>query len=259
MSIPSPPKESLVRFEDVTLANQIVAFFDGSLKVLVAHLNLPIYLGYDELDEILFAFLTLPSGQAVILGQYRGSPQMGVDLHVDPSIQDVPAVVYESCQQLKIAREEVSWLHADIQEEVDRLYVNNGDFPLRQEISMIKEWPKSSDHEPIDCFKHSLNIYTEQNSPIFWATLQRNLGLAYFHRIQGSRLRNLERSINCYRNSLKVYTQDNFPIQYDVITQEKRTAIDLLMPTSAARRKFRHKNWSSRDLLSGLTSKKHVD
>jgi hypothetical protein len=47
---------------------------------------LPIYLGYDELDEILFTFLTLPSGQTVTLGQYRGSTQRGVDLHVDPSI-----------------------------------------------------------------------------------------------------------------------------------------------------------------------------
>jgi hypothetical protein len=231
MSIPSPQREQLVRFEDVTLANHIVAFFDGSLKALVAHLNLPIYLGYDELDEILFTFLTLPSGKTVTLGQYRGSPQRGVDLHVDPSIQDIPALVYESCQQLKISRGEVRWLHTDVQEEVDLLYVNHGDFPRRQEISSIEEWPQSSDHEPIDCFNHSLNIYPEQKFPVFWATLQRNLGLAYCHRIQGDRRGNLERSIECFTRSLQIYKQDEFSIQWGIINDDIKKAFVLLDQT----------------------------
>jgi hypothetical protein len=127
MSVQTLPEEQLIRFEDVTPARDIVAFFAGSLKPLVNHLNLPVYLGYDDLDEILFTFLTLPSGKAVTLGQYRGSPQVGVDLYVDPSIQDVPAVIYESCQQLEISHSEVTWLHADVQEQVDRLYAENGD------------------------------------------------------------------------------------------------------------------------------------
>jgi hypothetical protein len=195
------------------------------------NLNLPIYLGYDELDEILFTFLTLPSGQTVTLGQYRGSTQRGVDLHVDPSIQDIPALIYESCQQLKFSREEVSWLHADIQEEVELLYVNHDDFPRRQEISSIKEWAQSSDHEPIDCFHHSLNIYTEQKSPVFWATLQRNLGLAYCHRIQGDRRGNLERSIECFTRSLQIYNQDEFSIQWGILNDDIKKVFVLLNQT----------------------------
>jgi hypothetical protein len=214
MSVQTPPEEQLIRFEDVTPARNIVAFFAGSLKPLVAHLNLPVYLGYDDLDELLFTFLTLPSGKTVTLGQYRGSPQVGVDLYVDSSIQDVPAVIYESCQQLGISHSEVTWLHADVQEQVDRLYAKNGDFAggragvlsiasLAPEV--IEKWPKSSEHEPIQCFQHSFIIYDQQMFPEFWATLQQNLGIAYRQRKQGDREENLEEAIKCLLNSQQFY------------------------------------------------------
>jgi hypothetical protein len=125
----------------------------------------------------------------------------------------------------------VRWLHDDVQKEVDLLYVNHGDFPRRQEISSIEEWPQSSDHEPIDCFHHSLNIYTEQKSPVFWATLQRNLGLAYCHRIQGDHRGNLERSIECFTRSLRIYNKDEFPIQWGIINDDVKKAFVLLNQT----------------------------
>jgi hypothetical protein len=238
MSVQTPPEEQLIRFEDVTPARDIVAFFAGSLKPLVAHLNLPVYLGYDDLDELLFTFLTLPSGKTVTLGQYRGSPQVGVDLYVDPSIQNVPAVIYESCQQLGISHSEVTWLHADVQEQVDRLYAENGDFAggragvlsiasLAPEV--IEEWPKSSEYEPIQCFHHSLSIYDRQTFPEFWATLQRNLGLAYRQRSQGDRKNNWEQATDCFINSLQVYNKHDFPDQWHIVRNDADIILTMLL------------------------------
>jgi hypothetical protein len=80
---------------------------------------------------------------------------------------------YESCRQLGISHSEVTWLHADVREQVDRLYAENGDFPGgRAGVLSIEQWPKSSEHEPIQCFQHSLSIYDRQTFPEFWATLQ---------------------------------------------------------------------------------------
>jgi hypothetical protein len=221
MSVKTLPEEQLIRFEEVTPARDIVAFLDGSLKPLVNHLNLPVYLGYDDLDEILFTFLTLPSGKTVTLGQYRGSPQVGVDLYVDPSIKDVPAVIYESCQQLEISHSEVTWLHDDVQEQVDQLYAKNGDFAGgKAGVLSLEEWPKSSEHEPIQCFQHSLSIYDRQTFPALWAALQRNLGLAYRQRRQGNRRENLEEAITCFCKSRLVYTEDEFPNQWYRITND---------------------------------------
>jgi hypothetical protein len=73
MSVLTTPQNQLVRFEEATPARTIVAFFAGPLRPLAAYLQIPVYLGYDDLDEILFAFWTLPSGQTVTLGQYKGS------------------------------------------------------------------------------------------------------------------------------------------------------------------------------------------
>jgi hypothetical protein len=222
------PEQQLIRFEDVTPARDIVAFLAGSLKPLIAQLNLPIYLGYDDLDEILFSFLTLPSGKTVTLGQYRGSPQVGVDLYVDPSIQDIPAVIYESCQQLSISHSEVTWLHADVQEQVNRLYAENGDFSGGHVgILSIEEWPKSSEYEPIQCFQHSLSIYDRQAFPEFWATLQRNLGLTYCKNSHGYRKEELIKALECFENSLQIYTKIGFPNQHKIICDDIDKALKM--------------------------------
>lgn len=49
-----------VRFEEATPANEPVAFLNVDLDDLVAPLKLPIYDGYDGLDDMRFTFLTLP-------------------------------------------------------------------------------------------------------------------------------------------------------------------------------------------------------
>jgi uncharacterized protein YjbI with pentapeptide repeats len=55
--------------------------------------------------------------------------------------------------------------------------------------------------------------------------LQHNLGLAYYHRIQGDRRENLERSIECFNNSLQIYTQQNFPEKWEINQQDLGEAI----------------------------------
>jgi tetratricopeptide (TPR) repeat protein len=217
MSNPTTQEHQLVRFEEVTPTHEIVAFFDGNLKPLVAHLQLPLYDGYDDLDEIQFAFLTLPSGQTVTLGQYAHSPQVGVDLYVDPKLQDIPAVTFEACKYLEIPRPEVVWFHPDWQEEIDRLYAEYGSMEKRPESSQLEELTQLQQYEPIDCFNHVLRIYTREYVPAtYWAMLQHNLGLAYFNRVQGDRRENLERSIECFNKSLEIYTRNEFPEKWKI-------------------------------------------
>jgi hypothetical protein len=122
-----------VRFEEVTPAHECVAFLTVSIESLVAPLGLPVYEGYDDLDEMKLVFLTLPSGKTVTLGQYDHSPQAGVDLYVDLITPNIAAVAFESFQQLAIPRSEVSWLHPDFEEQINSLYAEHGDIEKRQE------------------------------------------------------------------------------------------------------------------------------
>jgi hypothetical protein len=221
-----------IRFEEVTPANEYAAFFDASIESLVAHLDLPIFEGYDDLDDLRFAFLTLPSGETVTLGQYPRAPEPGTYLYVVAITPETPKLIVEVCQQLRIAKPEILWLHSDFQDEFvdlwsafgNRLYSANGDFPRQHESPQVAESWEGSGYEPIDCFQYALKIYTLQKFPEYWAMLQHNLGLAYYHRSQGDRQENLERSIECFNSSLQVYTQSEFPIKWEINQQDLKEA-----------------------------------
>ncbi len=207
----------LVKFEEVTPTLFRVAYFDSHLAELISHLNLPIYGAYDGLDEMVFAFLTLPSGRTVTLGEYANSPRIGVDLYVDSKMDDIPAAIYEGCQQVGIPKSQVVWFRDKFQSEIDQLFIEEGD---------IKEIEKSVEiefreviYDPITCFLHSLKIYDPGRFPEYWAMLQYNLGSAYYQAFQsgdGDQLHNLTRAIYCYSQSELIYTVRRYPKRWRI-------------------------------------------
>jgi Pentapeptide repeats (8 copies) len=217
MSQPAATIQQRIRFEEVTPAHEYAAFIAVSIEQLVAHLGLPLYEGYDDLDEMQLTFLTLPSGETVTLGEYLNCPQPGTSIYVDAAMQNIPQIVFDSCLQLQVSREEAIWFNSDWQDEIDRLYVEHGDIEKRLELSQLKELSQQNQYEPIDCFNHALMIYTREYVPAtYWAMLQHNLGLAYFNRNKGDRRENLERSIECFNKSLEIYTENEFPEKWKI-------------------------------------------
>jgi hypothetical protein len=213
MSNPTSRASRRVRFEEVTPAHEYAAFFNVSIAPLVAHLGLPVFDGYDDLDDLQLAFLTLPSGETVTLSEYAGAP--GTSLSVEVAMQNIPQIIFDSCQQLRVSRQELEWVHPGWQVEFDRLYAEHRELEGIDRIS-IAEFSQSNDLEPIDCFYHALEIYTRPKFPEHWAMLQHNLGLAYFDRIKGERWENLQKSIECYDNSLEVFTKEKFPEKWQI-------------------------------------------
>ena len=113
MTDSTPRKSRRVRFEEVTPVHEYAAYFSVSIASLVAHLGLTIFDGYDDLDDLQLAFLTLPSGETVTLVEYAGSP--GASICVEAKMQNIPQIIFDSCQQLKVSRQEITWFHADWQ------------------------------------------------------------------------------------------------------------------------------------------------
>ncbi len=233
MSQPAATIQQRIRFEEVTPAHEYAAFIAVSIESLVAHLGLPLYEGYDGLDEMRLTFLTLPSGQTVTLGEYLNCPEPGTSIYVNAAMQNIPQIVFESCQQLKVSREEVLWFHPDWQDEIDRLYAEYGAIEKRPESSQVEESQQSIEYEPIDCFHHALRIYTREYVPAtYWAMLQHNLGLAYQNRVKGDRKENLEKSIECFNKSLEIFTQDEFPEKWKINQDdwgESERSLELLL------------------------------
>jgi hypothetical protein len=223
MTNPPTKKSQQARFEEVTPTNEIVVYFNAQLPDLIAGTGLPIFPGYDDLDYIQFAYITLPSGNTVVMGQYENAPEIGVDLYVelDPKNNstaistNIAALVVETLRYLAIPRATAVWFHPDYETEIEHLYSQDVDLESIPKIP-TQELTLSTEYEPIDCFYHALEIYTRPKFPEHWAMLQHNLGLAYFDRIKGERWENLQKSIECYHNSLEVFTQDKFPKKWQI-------------------------------------------
>jgi hypothetical protein len=89
MNQPAETIQQRIRFEEVSPANIGAAFLDASIESLVVPLGLPIYEGYDGLDDLRLTFLTLPSGETVTLATYLNSPQLGTSIHANAGIDEV--------------------------------------------------------------------------------------------------------------------------------------------------------------------------
>jgi hypothetical protein len=222
MTNPTANKSQRVRFEEVTPTNEIVAYFNAQLPSLIAGTGLPIFPGYDDLDYIQFAYITLPSGNTVVLGQYENAPEIGIDLYVELDKNNstaipinIAALVIETLRYLAIPKATAIWFHPDYETEIERLYAKDVEFESIPKIP-TEELALSTEYEPIDCFYHALEIYTRPKFPEHWAMLQHNLGLAYFDRIKGLRRENLQKSIECYDNSLEVFTKEKFPEKWQI-------------------------------------------
>lgn len=234
MTNPTSKKSQRVRLEEVTPTNEIVAYFDTQLPSLVAGTGLPIWLGYDDLDYIQFAYINLPSGNTVVLGQYENAPEIGVDLYVfNPKnnsstiAANIPALVVETLRYLAIPRETAVWFHPDYEKEIARLYSEHGEIePIaRLELASL---PPNEEREPIDCFYYALDIYNREKLPEYWAMLQHNLGLAYFDLSKGERWENLQKSIGCFNKSLEVFTQDKFPEKWQINQEDLSQSLKAL-------------------------------
>jgi CHAT domain-containing protein len=66
----------------------------------------------------------------------------------------------------------------------------------------------------IACYSAASEVYTREDYPEHWATVQNNLALAYSKRIEGVRAENIEEAIACYREASEVYTREDYPEQW---------------------------------------------
>jgi uncharacterized protein YjbI with pentapeptide repeats len=212
-----------VRFEVVTPGQECVASFHTSIESLSMHLDVPIYQGYDAVDVMTLMFVTLPSGKTVTLRQYEHLWQARVDLYVHLNTPDMAAIIFESCQQLQIARSHVAWLHPNFEKKINALYVEHSDIEQRPKIVKYLDG-----RGPIDCFKHALQIYNKLEFPEDWARLQHHLGLKYVDGIEWNSIDSLLSSIYCYQESLTIFSQADFPRKWKEIQSDLNKSQKLL-------------------------------
>jgi hypothetical protein len=109
---------TLINLEDVTPATMTVAMLKQEPHDLQTNNGLVFRSGYDDLDYLDFAMLTLPSGHDVTLVRHQGSPQPGTELCVRSNLDSVAAVILETCMFLNIDESSLQWVHPTIEQQI---------------------------------------------------------------------------------------------------------------------------------------------
>lgn len=109
---------TLINLEDITPATMTVAMFDREPQDFQINNGLVFRSGYDDLDYLDFAILTLPSGHDVTLVRHQGSPQPGTELCVRSDLENVASVILETCAFLNITKFDLQWIHPTIEQQL---------------------------------------------------------------------------------------------------------------------------------------------
>jgi hypothetical protein len=109
---------TLINIEDVTPATMTVAMFKQEPHDFPTNNGLVFRSGYDDLDYLDFAMLTLPSGHDVTLVRHKGSPQPGTELCVRSDLENVASVIRETCAFLNITKSDLQWIHPTIEQQI---------------------------------------------------------------------------------------------------------------------------------------------
>lgn len=108
----------LINLEDVTPATMTVAMFAQEPHDFQTNNGLVFRSGYDDLDYLDFAMLTLPSGHEVTIIRHKGSPQPGTELCVRSDLENVASVIHETCAFLSINESSFQWIHPTIEQQI---------------------------------------------------------------------------------------------------------------------------------------------
>jgi hypothetical protein len=109
---------TLINIEDATPATITVAMLKQEPHDLQTNNGLVFRSGYDDLDYLDFAMLTLPSGHDVTLVRHKGSPQPGTELCVRSDLDTVASVIRETCTFLNINESNLQWIHLSIDQQI---------------------------------------------------------------------------------------------------------------------------------------------
>jgi hypothetical protein len=69
--------------------------------------------GFDDLDYLVFAMLSLPSGREVTLVRHTNAPSPGTEVCVVPEETAIVLTIIETIKTLNIAVTDLSWIHPD--------------------------------------------------------------------------------------------------------------------------------------------------
>lgn len=130
--------QDMLRFEETVAETNPVAVIGQNYTKIRDSNALHFQQSYDDLDELFFAILHLPSGNQVALVSHKHSPNLGTEICVSYGQPNIPSVILEAIHTLNLTSEDLSWVHSDYEQELYKLK----DLPIPPKLDERVNYPQ---------------------------------------------------------------------------------------------------------------------
>ena len=103
--------QNLVRLEDSIAETKLVAMVRQEPAEIQATNKLEFCSGFDDLDYLIFATLSLPSGDRIGLIRHDNSPATGTEICIRPDAENISAVIQQAIVEMNLSIEDFTWIH----------------------------------------------------------------------------------------------------------------------------------------------------
>lgn len=109
---------NLVRLEDSIAETKLVAIIRQEPAEVKTKNKLEFHPSFDDLDYLVFATLSLPSGDRLGLIRHDNSPASGTEICVRQDIENIPAILKQAMAEMNLTIDDLTWIHPEYEQDL---------------------------------------------------------------------------------------------------------------------------------------------
>ena len=114
------PSQNLVQLEDIIAETNLVAIIRQKPSEITKLHKLEFHRSFDDLDYLVFATLSLPSGNQVALVRHENSPAPGTEIYVKYNQSNTAAVIKEVLSEMNLSLNDLTWIHPEYERQLNQ-------------------------------------------------------------------------------------------------------------------------------------------
>lgn len=110
--------QNLIPLEDSIPETKLVAIVNREPAEITKVNKLEFRPSFDDLDYLVFATLSLPSGDRLGLIRHQNSPSPGTEICVRHNQLNIAAVLQEAIAEMNLTIEDLTWIHPEYEQQL---------------------------------------------------------------------------------------------------------------------------------------------
>jgi hypothetical protein len=111
-------RQNLIRLEDSIPETKLVAIVRQEPAEITGAKKLEFRQSFDDLDYLVFATLSLPSGDRIGLIRHQNSPSPGTEICVSYDRRSGATILQEALGEMNLTVDDLTWIHPEYEQQV---------------------------------------------------------------------------------------------------------------------------------------------